>query len=68
MNNILFTLLGISLLAVLGTLIAGMVVMTKGGELNKKYGNKLMRLRVVLQGVALLLFALALMNGGGPKP
>ena len=64
MNNTLFILLGLSLLAVLGTLVLGMVAMSRGGEFNKKYGNKLMRLRVVIQGVALILFALALLSGG----
>ncbi len=33
--------------------------MIKGGEFNKKYGNRLMQARVVLQGVALACFALA---------
>jgi hypothetical protein len=37
--------------------------MVKGGEFNKKYGNKLMRLRVTLQGVALGLFVLAVWSG-----
>jgi len=67
MNNILFILLGISLLSVLATLVIGMVAMSKGGDFNKKYGNKLMRLRVVLQGIALVLFVAALLSGGnGP--
>jgi Hypoxia induced protein conserved region len=30
--------------------------MAKGGEFNRKYGNKLMRLRIALQGLAILLF------------
>ncbi|PZQ46104.1 MAG: hypothetical protein DI551_05705, partial [Micavibrio aeruginosavorus] len=37
--------------------------MVKGGEFNQKYGNKLMRARVIMQGIALALFALAVMAG-----
>ncbi len=47
------------MLATLATLVAGLVTMVKGGELNQKYGNKLMQARVACQGLALLLFALA---------
>ncbi len=46
-------------LAVLGVLVVGIISMVRGGEFNKKYGNKLMRARVILQGVALAMLALA---------
>ena len=49
----------IAMVLVLASLVAGMVGMIKGGEFNKKYGNKLMRARVTLQGLALGLFVLA---------
>lgn len=49
-------LIGASLLAVLATLFTGLVSMTKGGEFNARYGNKLMRLRVILQAVTIALF------------
>lgn len=49
----------IAMLLVLASLVAGLVGMVKGGEFNKKYGNKLMRARVTLQGLALGLFVLA---------
>jgi hypothetical protein len=49
----------IAMAAVLGVLVVGLYSMTRGGDFNKKYGNKLMQARVVLQGVALLMFALA---------
>jgi hypothetical protein len=64
MTNILFIALVLAMFATLGALVAGIVVMTKGGALNQKYGQKLMRLRVFLQGLALVLFALALLSGG----
>lgn len=46
-------------LAVVGVLGLGLFSMAKGGEFNKKHGNKLMQARVTLQGVALLMLALA---------
>lgn len=63
MNSFLFPALMVAMLATLVTLIVGLVAMTRGGAFNEKYGNKLMRLRVVLQGVALVIFALAVMAG-----
>ena len=39
-----------------------MITMGRGGEVNRKYGNKLMRWRVILQGIALLLFVLAMLT------
>jgi len=47
------------MLAVLGALFVGLFAMVRGGEFNAKYGNRLMRLRVILQGVALIMFVLA---------
>jgi len=58
MSAALPILIGIAMLAVLGVLFAGVIVMAKGGETNRKYGNLLMRWRVVLQFVAVLLFLL----------
>jgi hypothetical protein len=49
----------IAMAATLGVLVAGIFSMVKGGEFNKKWGNKLMRYRVILQGVALAFLALA---------
>ena len=49
----------LAMASVLGVLVVGIISMVKGGEFNKKYGNRLMQLRVTLQGLALALFALA---------
>ena len=49
-------MIGLCLLAVVGTLFTGLVSMTKGGEFNQRYGNKLMRLRVILQALTIALF------------
>jgi len=46
-------------------LIAGVIAMLRGGEFNRKYGNKLMRARVAAQAfVIALLFVLYLINRG----
>ena len=46
--------------ATLIVLVIGIVLMGRGGEVNRKYSNKLMTLRVVLQGCALAVVALLL--------
>ena len=53
------------MVAVLAVLVMGLVSMVKGGEFNRKHGNRLMRWRVGLQAVALVLFAIALAFGRG---
>ena len=45
-----------AMIAAVGALLLGVFSMAKGGEFNKKYGNTLMRARVVLQGLAIVLF------------
>ncbi|MGB4101461.1 MAG: twin transmembrane helix small protein [Alphaproteobacteria bacterium] len=47
-----------ALAAVVAVLGLGVFSMAKGGEFNKKYGNRLMRARLILQGVAVALFLL----------
>lgn len=58
--NIIITvlpyLIGLSLIAVLATLLFGLGTMTRGGDFNKRYGNKVMRWRVILQAVTIVLF------------
>ena len=51
-------LLTIALAAVVIVLLVGLIAMARGGEFNRKYGNKLMRARVALQGLAVILFLL----------
>ncbi len=52
----------IAMVATLGVLVLGLVSMVKGGEFNAKYGNKLMRARVWVQGIALLFLALTILS------
>ena len=54
MHGFLAVLVGILMLATLGVLIAGMVGMVREGS--PRRSNKLMQLRVLLQGAAILLF------------
>ena len=63
MASLLNTLVGIALAGTLVVLAAGVFAMARGGEFNRKWGNKLMRARVATQGLAiLLLLALFLLN------
>ena len=53
--EILVKILSISLLVFVGIiLILGIGTLFKGGETSKKYSNKLMQLRVLLQFVAII--------------
>ncbi len=56
--NVLAILLAIALAAVVIVLIVGVIGMARGGEFNEKYGNKMMRLRVGLQALAVVLVVL----------
>ena len=55
-----YLLIPISLLAVLAVLGTGIYDMFKGGDFNKKYSNKLMRLRITLQFIAIVIIMSAL--------
>lgn len=57
-------LIGIALLVTLGVLFTGLFSMARGGSFNTRYGNSLMRARVVAQAVALVLLAIAMLVGG----
>jgi len=47
-------LAGIAMLAVVVVLFMGLFSMLRGGDFNDKNANRLMRLRVVFQGIAVL--------------
>jgi hypothetical protein len=49
----------VSLLAVLITLALGIYTLFRGGEVARSYSNKLMRLRVLLQFIAVLVLVTA---------
>ncbi len=58
MKGVILILLAVTLAAVVIVLLTGVAGMARGGDFNAKYGNKLMRLRVILQGLAVVLFLL----------
>ena len=64
MNGFLVVLLIVALAATAGVLFAGLFVMARGGPTNKKYGNILMRWRVILQFTALVLLGLIMLAAG----
>ena len=54
-SGIFVKILSITLLIAVGiVLILGIGTLLKGGETSKKYSNKLMQLRVIIQFVAIL--------------
>ena len=55
-------MMGLAMIATVSVLAIGIFGMAKGGDFNQKYGNKLMNLRVLLQAVALLFLALAIIT------
>jgi heme/copper-type cytochrome/quinol oxidase subunit 2 len=59
MSTFLFNFIGFILLgAVAIVLILGLYTLFKGGETSKKYSNKLMQLRVLLQFIAIIVLVL----------
>jgi len=59
MKDLFDLLIPISLLAVLAALGFGIYALFRGGDFGRSYSNKLMRLRVVLQFVAVLVLVAA---------
>ena len=59
MSQILLIVALIACFAVLGVLLFGVGSFAKGGDFNRKYANKIMRLRLIAQAVAVALILLA---------
>ncbi|MAZ03563.1 MAG: hypothetical protein CMN56_10525 [Sneathiella sp.] len=45
-------------------LFFGVLTMARGGEFNRRYGNKLMRLRILVQAVAVILIMIGIWLAG----
>ena len=58
LNLILPYAIFIVLFSVLLVLFIGIISMFRGGDFNKRWSNKLMRARVILQGLAIVLILL----------
>ena len=67
MADSLFYLVVAAMAAVVVVLVIGIAGYGKGGEFNKKHGNKMMRLRLLFQFIAVLLIVayVYLRNQGG---
>jgi hypothetical protein len=55
-------LLPLLMIATVVVLVIGIGLMARGGEANRKYGNKMMVLRVTFQGLALATVAVLLLT------
>ena len=64
MSGFVIVLLVLAMLATVGVLFFGLFSMARGGEFNQRNSNKLMRMRIVCQAVALALFALLMVIMG----
>ncbi len=60
MTTFLTVLVGLSMLATLGVMFAGMLGLARSDVAGNTRSNRLMRWRVVLQGVTLVLFLMLL--------
>ena len=59
MSSFFSVLMIFAMLAVLASLGIGLFAMAKGGEFGRKNSNKMMRIRIGLQALAILFFFLA---------
>ena len=59
-NVFYYLLIPITIAAVTAILFTGIYGMLKGGKFNKQYSNKLMRLRILLQFLAIIIIMIAL--------
>ena len=56
-STVLPFILVVSMVLALLMVVVGVIAMAKNGNFNKKHSNKLMRMRVLFQGIAVLVFA-----------
>ncbi len=64
MSVALYFLIPLAALGVVVVLVTGIGGFARGGNFNKKYGNKLMQARVALQFLAVILLLLLALVGG----
>ena len=56
--DVLQIVLVVFMAGALGAVIVGVIAMAVNGKLNKNHSNKLMRLRVLFQAIAVLVFVI----------
>ena len=59
MGTLFDILIPLAILAVTATLAMGIYALFRGGDFGRTYSNKLMRLRIVLQAIAIALLVAA---------
>ena len=59
MSTLFIWLIGATLLALVTTLFFGLYALFRGGDFGRSYSNKLMRLRVLLQFIAICVLVAA---------
>ncbi len=64
-DNPLFLMILLAMAAVVIILMLGIGSFAKGGETNKKYGNKMMRWRLAAQFIAVMMIAAFMFFGLG---
>ncbi len=65
MSGFAIVLMVIAMAVTVIVLFTGLFSMARGGEFDRKYSNKLMRLRIIAQAIALILFAIAMATKNG---
>ncbi|WEF25045.1 twin transmembrane helix small protein [Paracoccus sp. S3-43] len=60
----LFYVIALAMLAVLAILATGIGGFAKGGDFNRKHGNRMMRWRIIAQAMAVALIMLFVWLGG----
>ena len=56
--NVLQIIMVVFMIGALGAVVIGVIAMAVNGKLNKNHSNKLMRLRVLFQSIAVLVFVI----------
>jgi len=56
MSTFFFILMGIAMAMTVIILFTGLIAMARGGTFNDRWGNRLMRWRIMAQAIALILF------------
>lgn len=64
MSSLFFILMIASMLSVLVSLGFGLYFMSKDGDENRRKSNQWMRIRVWMQGIAIIMFLLAAITAG----
>lgn len=65
MSGIFFILATATTLVVLAVLVFGIATFARGGEFNRKWSNKIMRMRLLMQFIAVILILLTVALAGG---